>query len=83
MGDGLFRSDKLDNAAQKLAKRAVLFDMSTLAEKEGTVLNAIVLGVIAGSRELPIPIEKFRDSIREAGVAVSPISRGLKLGSHI
>ncbi|MEC8289424.1 MAG: 2-oxoacid:acceptor oxidoreductase family protein, partial [Pseudomonadota bacterium] len=80
MGDGLFRSDKLDNAAQKLAKRAVLFDMSTLAEKEGTVLNAIVLGVIAGSRELPIPIEKFRDSIREAGVAVESNIKGFEIG---
>ena len=80
MGDGLFRSDKLDNAAQKLAKRAVLFDMSKLAEKEGTVLNAIVLGVIAGSRELPIPIEKFRDSIREAGVAVESNIKGFEIG---
>ena len=80
MGDGLFRSDKLDNAAQKLAKRAVLFDMSTLAEKEGTVLNAIVLGVIAGSRELPIPVEKFRDSIREAGVAVESNIKGFEIG---
>ena len=57
MGDGLFRGDNLDNAAQKLAKRAILFDIANLAEKEGTVLNAIVLGVIAGSGELPIPVE--------------------------
>ncbi|MGB0629147.1 MAG: indolepyruvate oxidoreductase subunit beta family protein [Alphaproteobacteria bacterium] len=80
MGDGLFRADKLDNAAQKLAKRAVLFDMATLAEKEGTVLNAIVLGVIAGSGELPIPVDNFRDSIRESGVAVESNLRGFELG---
>ena len=80
MGDGLFRADKLDNAAQKLSKRAVLFDMATLAEKEGTVLNAIVLGVIAGSGELPIPVDNFRDSIRESGVAVDSNLKGFELG---
>ena len=80
MGDGLFRADKLDNAAQKLAKRAVLFDMATLSEKEGTVLNAIVLGVIAGSGELPIPVDNFRESIRESGVAVESNLRGFELG---
>ena len=80
MGDGLFRADKLDNAAQKLATRAVLFDMATLSEKEGTVLNAIVLGVIAGSGELPIPVDNFRESIRESGVAVESNLRGFELG---
>lgn len=80
MGDGLFNGEKLDNAAQKLAKRAVMFDMAALAEKHGTVLNAIALGVIAGSGELPIPVEKFSESIREAGVAVDANLRGFELG---
>lgn len=80
MGDGLFDAGKLDNAAQKLAKRAVMFDMATLAEKNGTVLNAIVLGVIAGSGELPIPAENFAQSIRESGVAVDSNLRGFELG---
>ena len=80
MGDGLFRGDKLYNAAQKLAKRAVLFDMASLAEKEGTVLNAIAFGVIAGSGELPIPEETFRESIRESGVAVESNLKGFEIG---
>jgi indolepyruvate ferredoxin oxidoreductase beta subunit len=80
MGDGLFRADKLDNAAQKLSKRAILFDMATLAENEGTVLNAIVLGVIAGSGELPIPQENFSASIRESGVAVESNLKGFEIG---
>lgn len=80
MGDGLFRGDKLDNAAQKLAKRAILFDIATLAEKEGTVLNAIILGVIAGSGELPIPVESFAESIRESGVAVESNLKGFEIG---
>ena len=80
MGDGLFRGEKLDNAAQKLSKRAVLFDMATLAENEGTVLNAIVLGVIAGSGELPIPAENFAQSIRESGIAVDSNLKGFEIG---
>ncbi|PPR09765.1 MAG: hypothetical protein CFH41_02148 [Alphaproteobacteria bacterium MarineAlpha11_Bin1] len=80
MGDGLFRADKLDNAAQKLSKRAVLFDMAMLAEKEGTVLNAIVLGVIAGSGELPIPVDNFREAIRESGIAIDSNLKGFELG---
>jgi indolepyruvate ferredoxin oxidoreductase beta subunit len=80
MGDGLFRGDKLDNAAQKLAKRAILFDIATLAEKEGTVLNAIILGVIAGSGELPIPVDNFTKSIRESGVAVESNIKGFEIG---
>ena len=80
MGDGLFRGDNLDNAAQKLAKRAILFDIANLAEKEGTVLNANVLGVIAGSGELPIPVENFAESIRESGVAVESNLKGFEVG---
>jgi indolepyruvate ferredoxin oxidoreductase beta subunit len=80
MGDGRFRGDNLDNAAQKLAKRAILFDIANLAEKEGTVLNAIVLGVIAGSGELPIPVENFAESIRESGVAVESNLKGFEVG---
>lgn len=80
MGDGLFRGDKLDNAAQKLSKRAILFDIANLAEKEGTVLNAIVLGVIAGSGELPIPPENFAAAIRESGIAVESNLKGFEIG---
>ena len=80
MGDGLFQADKLDNAAQKLSKRAILFDIANLAEKEGTVLNAIVLGVIAGSGELPIPTENFAEAIRESGIAVDSNLKGFEIG---
>ena len=80
MGDGLFRSEKLDNAAQKLSKRAVMFDMAALAERERTVLNAVVLGVLAGSGELPIPAERFEAAVRDAGVAVDSNLRGFEAG---
>ncbi len=80
MGDGLFRSEKVLNAAEKLARRVVMFDMARLAEDRGTVLNAVLLGIIAGSGELPIPVERFEASIREAGVAVDSNLRGFEAG---
>lgn len=80
MGDGLFKADRLHNAAQKLAKRAVLFDMLHLAESRRTVLNAVVLGVVAGSGELPIPVETFAEAIRDSGVAVESNLRGFEAG---
>lgn len=80
MGDELFQSDRLLNAAEKLARRAVMFDMARLAEDRGTVLNAVLLGIVAGSGELPIPVERFEASIREAGVAVEANLRGFEAG---
>lgn len=80
MSDELFRGENLHNAAGKLAKRAVMFDMARLAEERRTVLNAVVLGVIAGSGELPIPAATFETAIREAGVAVESNLRGFEAG---
>ena len=80
MGDGLFRADRLNNGAQKLAKRAILFDMLLLAESRRSVLNAVLLGVIAGSGELPIPVETFAEAIRDSGVAVDSNLRGFEAG---
>ncbi len=80
MGDGLFNTEKLNNAARKLAKRSILFDMAKLAEENDTVLNAIVLGVIAGSGEMPIPTGIFAQSIKDAGVAVEANLRGFEIG---
>ena len=55
MGDGLFDDTDLKAAATKLAKRAILSDMAAIAKRNGTVINAVMLGVLAGSDELPIP----------------------------
>lgn len=80
MGDGLFDASKILTAADKLAKRSITFDMAKLAKSEGTVLNAIILGLIAGSGELPIPPSAFEEAIREVGVAVDSNLRGFHAG---
>ncbi len=84
MGNGLFDDTDLRNAATKLAKRAILSDMDAIAKRNGTVINAVMLGVLAGSDELPIPAEAFERAVREAGVAVEANLRGYHAGlAHV
>ena len=84
MGDGLFDDTDLRSAATKLAKRAILSDMDALAKRNGTVINAVMLGVLAGSDELPIPAEVFEQAIESAGVAVDANLRGFRAGfAHV
>ncbi len=80
MGDGLFDGSKVVDAAEKLARRSILFDMNALAERQGSVLNAVALGVLAGSGELPVPADAFERSIESAGVAVESNLRGFRAG---
>ncbi len=84
MGDGLFDDTDLRSAATKLAKRAILSDMDALAKRNGTIINAVILGVLAGSDELPIPAEAFELAIENAGVAVDANLRGFRAGlAHV
>jgi indolepyruvate ferredoxin oxidoreductase beta subunit len=80
MGNGLFDGANVVKAADKLAKRAILFDLDKLAEANGSALNAVMLGVIAGSGELPVPESAFEDAIKASGVAVDQNLRGYRAG---
>ena len=53
MGDGRINVDKIMKAADKLAKRAILFDMADLAVKSGTVISAVLFGANRPLRMLP------------------------------
>ena len=64
MGDGRFDSERVVEAGRQLAKRAVLFDMRKLAQDSGTVINAVLLGAMAGSGVLPLPREACEQAIR-------------------
>ncbi len=70
MGDGRFDGTRVIDAAKDLAKQAVLFDMDAMARQHKSVINAVLLGAIAGSGRLPIPPQGFEDAIRGTGRAV-------------
>lgn len=78
--DGRYNSDRVLSAAPKMAKRAILFDVERVARESGSVLNAVLLGAIAGSGLLPIPPLIFEDAIRAEGRAVEANLAGFAKG---
>ena len=80
MGDGRFDQDKLIRVIRENAKDALLIDMDTLAKQSGSIINAVMLGAIAGSGRLPLTIEQFESAIREDGKSIDSNLRGFHAG---
>jgi indolepyruvate ferredoxin oxidoreductase, beta subunit len=80
MGDGRLDSERLERAIERCAKQSRLFDMEKLAKQSGSMVNAVMLGAIAGAGVLPIPPEAFEAAIREDGKAVEANLRGFGAG---
>lgn len=70
MGDGSFDLGRLLRAVKERSRAQILFDMEQTAEESGGVINAVLLGALAGSGKLPIPDTAFEAAIREGGKAV-------------
>lgn len=70
MGDGSFDVGRLLRAVKERSKTQILFDMDQAAEESGGVINAVLLGALAGSGRLPIPDAAFEAAIRHAGKSV-------------
>jgi len=64
MGDGRFDQDRLIKAIKQHARDCLLIDMEALAKQSGSLINAVMLGTIAGSGRLPIGIELLEAAIR-------------------
>jgi indolepyruvate ferredoxin oxidoreductase beta subunit len=80
MGDGRLDPERLAKAIDGHARAAVLIDMEALANQSGALINAVMLGVLAGSGALPIPAETFEAAIRSDGKAVEGNLRGVRAG---
>jgi indolepyruvate ferredoxin oxidoreductase beta subunit len=83
MADGRFESGRVLEAARQLAKRSALFDMRELAQQNGTVINAVLFGAMAGSGALPLPREACEKAIRAAGRGAEASLRGFAAGFAI
>jgi indolepyruvate ferredoxin oxidoreductase beta subunit len=83
MADGRFDSDKVVAAGGLLAKKAVMFDMRKLAHENGTVINAVLFGAMAGSGVLPLSREACEAAIRKAGRGAEASLRGFAAGFDI
>lgn len=80
MGDGRFDPDRLRKVIGENAREAMLLDMTALAQQAGSIVNAVMLGAIAGSGRLPISNETFEAAIRADGKAVEGNLRGFRAG---
>ena len=83
MADGRYDGERVSEAARQLAKRAVLFDMRRLAQENGTVINAVLFGAMAGSGVLPLTREACEQAIRQAGRGADASLRGFAAGCDI
>ena len=70
MADGRQDPQRLQGAAQALARRAVLFDMEAVTVQSGTVVSAVMFGALAGAGVLPWPRETCEAVIRASGKGV-------------
>ena len=80
LGDGRFDEARLLDVAEKNAQSRILFDMEQVAKEAGAMMNAVMLGTIAGCGKLPIPVEIFEQAIRAEGKAAEANLRGFNAG---
>lgn len=80
MADGRIDSEMVLEAANARALRAVLLDMRALAQKNGTVINTVLFGAMAGAGALPFSREMCEEAIRRSGKAVDASLRGFAAG---
>ena len=80
MGDGRVDQDKLVAAIAEHARDALLVDMGALARRSGSIINAVMLGAIAGSGRLPLSVEQFEEAIRDDGKSLDANLRGFRAG---
>jgi indolepyruvate ferredoxin oxidoreductase beta subunit len=80
MGDGRFDQDRLIKIIKEHAKETLLIDMDALAKQSGSIINAVMLGAIAGCGRLPLKREQFEAAIREDGKSVDTNLSGFRAG---
>jgi indolepyruvate ferredoxin oxidoreductase, alpha subunit len=80
MGDGRYDQQRLIQSVEKNSKSTLLLDLEAIAREAGAMINAVMLGAIAGAGALPIPAEAFEAAIRADGKAVDANLRGFRAG---
>jgi indolepyruvate ferredoxin oxidoreductase, beta subunit len=75
MGDGRVDSRRVRALAREHAKRYIEFDMQALADTNGSVISAAMLGAICGSGALPFAVEQYVEAIRSSGIEAESSTR--------
>ncbi len=80
MGDGRLPGEHLLRVIENHAQASLILDMEDIAKSAGSMVNAVMLGALAGSGALPIPAESFAAAIRAEGKAEDSNLRGFQAG---
>jgi indolepyruvate ferredoxin oxidoreductase beta subunit len=80
MSDARYKSQRVVEGAQAIAKRAILVDMKAIMRQQRCGINAVVLGAIAASGILPIDRAVFEAAIRESGSVAEDNLRAFSSG---
>jgi len=80
MADGRVDLGRLFKAAKEQSARAILFDAEQCARDNRSVLNAVLLGAVAGCGALPIEPADFEAGIAAEGKAVESNLAGFRAG---
>jgi len=83
MADSRLDVEKLDTAIRRMAKKVIGGDFARAARDAGTVINAVLLGAIAGSGLMPMPVEAFERAIRGDGKGSDANMRGFYYGLSV
>ncbi len=75
MGDGRVDSARVRALAREHAKRYIEFDMQAMADANGSVISAAMLGAICGSGALPFAMEQYVEAIRSSGIEAESSTR--------
>ena len=70
LGRGSADPQQLLALARSQGKRSILFDMQRTAEKNRSVISAVLLGAISGAAVLPFAKQSFTEAITRSGLAV-------------
>ena len=75
-GDGRMATPDLLQVLRTHSRESQVFDMAALAQRNGTVISAVLMGAIAASGALPFAREAYEHVIRHAGLGVAASLRG-------
>lgn len=80
MADGRLDPEPMIAACNAFARKATVQDLSDTAREANCHLNAVILGLVAGSDELPIPEDAFRRAVEGSKRASEANLRGFEAG---
>lgn len=75
MADGRADATGVRALAREHARRYIEFDMQALAEANGSVISAAILGALCGSGALPFAAEHYVEAIRASGIEAASSTR--------